>query len=159
MPYLFSTLEPVSSSQTTMKLSSISLIAAGLAAIAGSVIAAPGPFYSREIDGEPIDDLFKRQPYPNPPSNHKVNAWLANTGAHHSATQASKYEAHPMGYWNVQAIHHGNEVARLGAPGEIHPDDAAKSIRTAKSTIRNADNFVRDRQAQHAAAAARRGQR
>jgi len=37
-----------------MKFSSISLIAAGLVAIAGSVIAAPGPLA--------VDNLFKRQP-------------------------------------------------------------------------------------------------
>ena len=41
-----------------MKFSSISLITAGLAAIAGSTIAAPGPLHARALI---VDDLFKRQ--------------------------------------------------------------------------------------------------
>jgi len=41
-----------------MKFSSISLITAGLAAIAGSTIAAPAPLHARALI---VDNLFKRQ--------------------------------------------------------------------------------------------------
>ena len=46
-----------------MKFSSISLIAAGLAIIAGSTVAAPGPLYARALLVD--DNLFRRQPTPN----------------------------------------------------------------------------------------------
>jgi len=51
-----------------MKLSSISLVAAALAAIAGSVIAASGPLHARASEainsfgGRDVVDLFTRQP-------------------------------------------------------------------------------------------------
>jgi len=142
-----------------MKLSSISLTAVALAAVAGSVIAAPraGPFYyARALeDDEPLGDLFKRQPYPNPArSEHHEKALKANKAAHESAGVA--YDLSPdkgiWSYWKVQHTLLGDKVGELEEAHHVDPDRAKRDKRFAKAAKNNAEKYIAERRTQLEAA-------
>ena len=144
-----------------MKLSTISLTAAALAAVAGSVVAAPGPFYyARALeDGEPLGDLFKRQPYPNPPrSKHHEEALQANKAAHESAGKA--HDLTPdrgiWSYWKVQHTLLGDKVGELERAHDVNPDHAKLDKEFANAAKKNADKYIAERKAQLDAAESRR---
>jgi len=75
-----------------MKFSSIFLIAAGLAAIAGSTIAAPSPLHARALPVVVDDNLFKRQPAPTDDwrENHRAVARALNMSAREKRTAAAE---------------------------------------------------------------------
>jgi len=88
-----------------MKFSSISLIAAGLVAIAGSAIAAPGPLA--------VDNLFKRQPADHQRDHMEValayqQSAIKNLRAEHAAHLTSCGLTHrsPPEFWKEAAESH-----------------------------------------------------
>ena len=174
-----------------MKFSSISLIA-----VAGSVIAAPCPLYTRalerlnsferdldvdpresvvavlerDVDGDPVDDLFARsvvgrhQGGHNRAAEHLQAAIKANERAARYAAQAAKVQSTPdeIQYWEGESRKHENSVAtlqnlysshtqaaRLSSATDLHRDVdhaiqiATESTRLAALTTMEAKHVIR----------------
>ena len=105
-----------------MKLSSISLIAATLSAIASGAIATPGPLHARalkqvnsfkrEVDGEPVD-LFKRLAPARHQIDHTVTAkfnFLSGRANHAAAREAHITSQGPT---KVHTQQHWQEMSQL----------------------------------------------
>ena len=118
-----------------MKFSSISLITAGLAAIAGSTVAAPGPLYARTLLVD--DNLFRRQPTPNGDdhrlAHHRIlaeaslTASLVNNEAAAEAriTAGGETKVNSPLWWEGTAGVHDKISSHHAAVALVHIHDAA----------------------------------
>ena len=102
-----------------MKFSSISLIAAGLVAIAGSVIAAPGPLA--------VDNLFKRQPADHHRDHTEVaRAYQKSAIKHISAKNQAHLTSHgptrvfKPEFWKEEAEKHDKHADEDYASSQHH---------------------------------------
>jgi len=102
-----------------MKFSSISLIAAGLVAIAGSAIAAPGPLA--------VDNLFKRQPADHQRDHTEVAlAYYKSAIKHLDARDKAHLTSHgpthkmPPKFWKEAAEKHHRFAEEDYAFGQHH---------------------------------------
>jgi len=151
-----------------MRLSSISLIAATLAAIAGSVIAAPRPLHARALEGinslsECDVDVYSCESglvlLERKEDNKAQEAANAAREAANAAREAAR-KAQLISDWDQnhrypmsrQAQHHRKEAKEYGGQASLHQRQAQASLhqRQAQASLhqRQAQASLRQRQAQ-----------
>ena len=135
-----------------MKLSSISLIASALIAISGSAIAAPAPLcaleqvnsFKRNIDGEPVDDLFtraERHENPDKAASLLLRGADQQFKAAKKAQRTAKKQDTPakQEYWRNVAEQHKQTAHSLK---DIHGDKGTYSKETVAGAMRLGGNNI-----------------